>query len=305
MIRKYGCALGCAVSLAACSPEPAETTFAEPVFSATCDAPTALGATDVGLVDEIDETCLVAGSPHFRWLSHLSTPSPDRCYTAPDHVELAPDKALVVVTHLTTEFDLLATLEPLAEQYLACQAADPDVQVVYLENTSDRAFRYYVRDIPPDYTVFSNAGEVPFEIPTNRVSIIGGYYSLCFQNTVADVLIRWKGREDDLTVTIIAPLIYEGGISGLPDLASRPGILDLYRDQGGIVTLSQGLAFVRRAERAPFLAESVELALAFAVDRGGVRFPQHRVVLRYGGDELVVREHENADAPTLLIHFEG
>ena len=273
-------------------------------FAVSCRDPAALGPTDIGLTDEIDETCLEAGDPAFAWLGALATPSPGRCYTAPDRVELSADKALVLVTHLTTEFDRNAVLEGLAQQYLACQIADPEAEVVYLENTRDQAYRYYVRDLRPDYTVFSAAGEVPFAVPGHEVRIIGGYYSMCLQNTAADALIRMKGRDVDLTVTIVAPLIYTDGASGLADAASRPGLEALYRRQI-VVPLGRGLDYLSSDAQRSFLRAGVDLALAFARQRGQATFPNHRIEIRFREQTVVVQDQSDPLAPTLRFDFEG
>ena len=292
------------VATAGCGDDTVTEPIARTPFAVTCADPAPLGATDIGLVDEIDDSCLEAGDPAFEWRGFPHTPSPGRCYTAPERVELSTDKALVLVTHLTTEFDQNALLEPLAEQYLACQIADPAVQVVYLENTSDQQHRYYVRDLRPDYTVFSHAGEVPFDVPTNEVRIIGGYWSQCLTNTGPDALIRINGRDTDLTVKIVAPLIYTAGESGLADVANGPELTNLYLSQR-VVSLAEGLDYLTPDAQRSFLLRDIDLALRLARSRGQATFPNHRIELRFRGQSAVIQPQADPEAPLLLFEIEG
>lgn len=131
---------------------------------------------------------------------------PQHRYTPPDKVGLTGD-SVMIVAHASANYDARhATKRGLDEA--VGYAKKHRIPVVYLQDDSPPEY-YFMEDCQPDYWVFSEGGEVPFEVRPAHVYVLGGHLEKCMASTVNDILYSWaKQPRRDLTLTYLMDGIY-------------------------------------------------------------------------------------------------
>jgi len=85
------------------------------------------------------------------------------------------------------------------------------IPVIYLQDDTPAQF-YFTEDCNPDYWVFSQGGEISFEVPSSHLYIVGGHLELCLSAALHDILYQWAKRAPrNLTVTYLMDGIYSNG----------------------------------------------------------------------------------------------
>ncbi len=134
---------------------------------------------------------------------------PPRPFTDPSQVRIKGDSVLIVV-HASSKYDArLASKRGIDE---AVQfAKGKGIPVVFLEDESPEKF-HFTDDCNPDYWVFSEGGEVTFEVPARHLYIAGGHLELCLSVALHSILNQWARQPSrDATVTYLMDAIYSNG----------------------------------------------------------------------------------------------
>jgi len=118
----------------------------------------------------------------------------------------------MIVTHATSIHDArLATKRGVDEAIHF--AKSKQIPVIYLQDDSPEQY-YFMEDCYPDYWVFSEGGEILFDVRPSHVYVAGGHLEICLSSTLHDVLFAWaKQPKRNLTVTYLMDAIYSNGKS--------------------------------------------------------------------------------------------
>ena len=85
------------------------------------------------------------------------------------------------------------------------------IPVIYLQDDTPDEF-YFMEDCHPDHWVFSQGGEISFELTASHVYIVGGHLELCMSAALHDIIFQWSKRAPrNFTVTYLMDAIYSNG----------------------------------------------------------------------------------------------
>lgn len=147
---------------------------------------------------------LLALLPGFTWAV-----CPPHGFADPDHMRLTGD-AVMIVTHATSTHDARFATKRGVDEAVR-YARRMGMPVIYLQDDSPPQY-YFMEDCEPDYWVFSQGGEITFEIPPSNVYVVGGHLELCLAKTLNDVLETWAVQSPrNLTLTFFMDGIYSNG----------------------------------------------------------------------------------------------
>ncbi|MBE0615466.1 MAG: hypothetical protein IH604_17495 [Burkholderiales bacterium] len=134
---------------------------------------------------------------------------PPHKFAQPDQIRIKGDSVMIVV-HATSTFDSrISTKRGLDEAVRF--AKNMRIPVIYLQDDSPEQF-YFMEDCAPDYWVYSDGGEITFDVTPTHVYIAGGHLEICLSATLHDVLFQWAKRSPGhFTVTYLMDAIYSNG----------------------------------------------------------------------------------------------
>ena len=223
----------------------------------------------------------------------------------PAQVKLAGDSVMIVV-HASSTYDARFSTKRGIDEAVRF-AKSKKIPVVYLQDDSPEQF-YFTEDCAPDYWVFSEGGEVKFDVPPSHVYIAGGHLELCVSEALHAIFDQWARKTPrNLKVTYLMDAIYSSGKAVEPsypfyrDFArfldvvtyGRPGgehwpKLSLLETMGIIVREDHELEYIRKI-----------------LPRWDRTFPKtYRVEARLNGSVAkVLRSAPGWKPPTLLFHF--
>jgi hypothetical protein len=119
--------------------------------------------------------------------------------TEPSQVRLKGD-AVMIVTHSTSTHDARFSTKRGLDEAIRF-ARSNRIPVIYLQDDTPEAF-YFMEDCTPDYWVYSQGGEISFDVTPNHLYIVGGHLELCMSATLHNVLYQWARKAPrNLTVT--------------------------------------------------------------------------------------------------------
>jgi hypothetical protein len=129
--------------------------------------------------------------------------------TQPSQVRLDGDSVMIVVHQSSTYDARFSTKRGIDE---AVRFAKKNrIPLVYLQDDTPDEY-YFMEDCEPDYWVFSQAGEISFDVTPSHVYIAGGHLELCMAVALRDILQQWQKRSPrDFTVTYFMDAIYSNG----------------------------------------------------------------------------------------------
>lgn len=134
---------------------------------------------------------------------------PPHTLADPSQVKLKGDSIMIVVHASSTYDSRLATKRGLDDA--VAFAKDKGIPVIYLQDDSPQRF-YFMEDCNPDYWVFSQGGEISFDVAPTHLYIAGGHLEICLSAALHDVLLQWSIKPArDLTVTYFMDAIYSNG----------------------------------------------------------------------------------------------
>lgn len=133
----------------------------------------------------------------------------EQTLTLPDQVSLDSDSVLIV-THASAKFDSrFASKKGL--DIATSTAKTKGIPLLYLhDNPAEQD--YFTADCGPEYWVFSENGELGFQVMASHVYVAGGHLEQCLFRTAQDVIDSWSMQDErDLTLTFVMDAIYSSG----------------------------------------------------------------------------------------------
>ena len=127
----------------------------------------------------------------------------------PAQVRLDGDSVMIVV-HQSSTYDARFSTKRGIDEAVR-YAKQNRIPIVYLQDDTPDEY-YFMEDCHPDYWVFSQAGEISFEVAPSHVYIVGGHLELCMEVALADILMQWRKRTPkNFAVTYFMDAIYSNG----------------------------------------------------------------------------------------------
>jgi hypothetical protein len=156
---------------------------------------------------------MLARALHLLCLLLLAFPAWAACrnhtVTPPDRVSIAGDSVMIVVHQSSTYDARFATKRGVDEAVRFAKSRK--IPVIYLQDDTPDEF-YFMEDCYPDHWVFSQGGEITFQLTASHVYIVGGHLELCMSAALNDIIYQWSKRAPrDFTVTYLMDAIYSNG----------------------------------------------------------------------------------------------
>ena len=129
--------------------------------------------------------------------------------TKPSQVKIAGDSVMIVV-HQSSTYDARFSTKRGVDEAVRF-AKSKKIPVIYLQDDTPDEY-YFMADCHPDYWVFSEGGEITFDVTASHVYIVGGHLELCMSTALHDILDQWAKRPPrKFTVTYFMDAIYSNG----------------------------------------------------------------------------------------------
>lgn len=130
-------------------------------------------------------------------------------FAEPAKIKIEGD-SVMIVAHATSTHDARFASKRGIDEAVHF-AKSKHIPVIYLQDDTPGQF-YFMADCHPDYWVYSQGGEIGFDIPATHLYIVGGHLELCMSVALHDILYQWaKKPPRDLTVTYFMDGIYSNG----------------------------------------------------------------------------------------------
>lgn len=134
---------------------------------------------------------------------------PPHEFTAPADVKPNGD-AVLIVTHATSFHDARFSTKRGVDEAVR-YAKGRRIPVIYLQDDSPLEY-YFMGDCNPDYWVFSQGGELKFDVTASHVYIVGGHLEMCLSATLHDLIYQWsKQAPRNRQITYFMDAIYSNG----------------------------------------------------------------------------------------------
>ena len=247
---------------------------------------------------------LVAGAL-VGWTINGRAACPPHEFTAPEQVKPAGE-SLLIVTHATSFHDARFSTKRGVDEAVRF-ARERRIPVIYLQDDSPAEF-YFMGDCNPDYWVYSQGGELKFEVTASHVYVVGGHLELCLSATLHDLIYQWARQPPrNRQVTYFMDAIYSNGKLVEPtdpyygDFQRFMGVVTYGRPGGEHwpkLTLLETMGVILREEH--------ELDyLKQALPRWDRTFPaEYRIELQLNDSvKKVLRSAEGWRPPTVLFRF--
>ena len=144
---------------------------------------------------------------------------------------------LVLVTHPSKSFDPRLSSKRGTDELMRV-AKVKGWPSLYLKD-DDKIGQYFVDDCDPTGWVFSQDGELNFDLPAREVYVAGGHLELCLSRSLHDLILQWaKAPSQSRRITFVMDAIYsngkyfEEGKAGYDDLQKFFAVTN-YRRPGG------------------------------------------------------------------------
>ena len=130
-------------------------------------------------------------------------------FTDPAQIKLNSDSVLIV-THASATYDTRMSTKRGVDEAVN-YAKRKGIPVIYLQDKTPEE-EYFMADCRPDYRVFSQDGELPFEVKASHVYVVGGHLEQCLYRTLEGVINSWARQQiRDLSLTFLMDGIYSTG----------------------------------------------------------------------------------------------
>jgi len=134
---------------------------------------------------------------------------PPHAFAKAEQVKLKGDSVMVVV-HASSSYDARFSTKRGVDEAVRF-AKNNRIPVIYLQDGSPEQY-YFAGDCAPDYWVFSEGGELGFDVPPSHLYIAGGHLELCLSVAVHEILYQWSRKTPrNLKVTYLMDAIYSNG----------------------------------------------------------------------------------------------
>lgn len=130
-------------------------------------------------------------------------------FTDPSQVN-PNSNSILIVTHASATYDSRLSSKRGVDEAVS-YAKRKGIPVIYLQDKTPEE-EYFMADCRPDYRVFSQDGELPFEVKASHVFVVGGHLEQCLYRTIEGVINSWARQEiQDRTLTFLMDAIYSTG----------------------------------------------------------------------------------------------
>lgn len=134
---------------------------------------------------------------------------PEHRFSDPSKVVVKGDSVLIV-THASANFDARFSSKRGLDEATSF-AKRNNIPIIYLQDDSPNR-DYFMDECNPDYWVYSEGGELSFEVTPSHVYIAGGHLEKCLSVTLHDILYSWARQPPrNLTMTFLMDAIYSNG----------------------------------------------------------------------------------------------
>jgi len=118
----------------------------------------------------------------------------------------------MIVTHPTAKYDARLASKRGVEEAVRF-ARTKRIPLIFLADKGAAAGEHYlIDDCSPDYWVYSEDGEVRFDVRATHLYVVGGHLEVCLLNTLLDVLQKWARQpQQDRAVTYFMDGVYSNG----------------------------------------------------------------------------------------------
>jgi hypothetical protein len=225
--------------------------------------------------------------------------------TPPDQVRIADDSVMIVVHQSSTHDARFSTKRGIDEAVRFAKAHK--IPVIYLQDDTPDEF-YFMEDCYPEHWVYSQGGEISFEVTASHVYIVGGHLELCMSSALHDIIYQWSKRAPrDFTVTYLMDAIYSNGRMIEPtdpfytDFDRFMGIVTWGRPGGEHwpkLSLLETMGIIRREEHELDYIRKI-------LPRWDRTFPDNYRIAAKMNDSVtkVLRAAPGWHPPTILFHF--
>jgi hypothetical protein len=225
--------------------------------------------------------------------------------TPPDQVRIADDSVMIVVHQSSTHDARFSTKRGIDEAVRFAKAHK--IPVIYLQDDTPDEF-YFMEDCYPEHWVYSQGGEISFEVTASHVYIVGGHLELCMSIALHDIIYQWSKRAPrDFTVTYLMDAIYSNGRMIEPtdpfytDFDRFMGIVTWGRPGGEHwpkLSLLETMGIIRREEHELDYIRKI-------LPRWDRTFPSNYRIAAKMNDSVtkVLRAAPGWHPPTILFHF--
>jgi hypothetical protein len=235
-------------------------------------------------------------------IRRLSQPRADATRQGPHRRRLGDDRGAPVPSTYDARF---ATKRGVDEAVRLAKSRK--IPVIYLQDDTPDEF-YFMADCYPDHWVFSQGGEIRFEVTASHVYIVGGHLELCMSAALHDIIHQWSKRSPrDFTVTYLMDAIYSNGRM-IED--SDPFFADFERFMGIVtwgrpggehwpkLSLLETMGIIKREDHELDYIKKI-------LPRWDRTFPENfRVAVQMNGSvKKVLRAAPGWNPPTLLFQF--
>ncbi len=118
--------------------------------------------------------------------------------------------SILIVTHASGTYDSRLSSKRGVDEAIS-YAKTKGIPVIYLQDKTPEE-EYFMTDCRPDYRVFSQDGELTFEVKASHVYVVGGHLEQCLYRTIEGVINSWARQEiKDRTLTLLMDGIYSTG----------------------------------------------------------------------------------------------
>lgn len=116
----------------------------------------------------------------------------------------------MIVVHASSTYDARFSTKRGVDEAVRF-AKSKKIPVIYLQDDTPEQF-YFMDDCAPDYWVFSEGGEIRFDVPPSHVYIAGGHLELCVSASLNAILHQWAQKSArKIQVTYLMDAIYSNG----------------------------------------------------------------------------------------------
>ena len=153
------------------------------------------------------KTIITLGLTLYSGLAFASCP--EHKFTEPGKIRLDSDSVLIV-THASANFDARFSSKRGLDE-ATTYAKKRNIPIIYLHDDGPN-LDYFMDECNPKYWVYSEGGELSFEVTPSHVYVAGGHLEKCLSVTLHDILYSWaKQPKRNLTLTFLMDAIYSNG----------------------------------------------------------------------------------------------
>ena len=215
-------------------------------------------------------------------------------YADPSELQIDSDVA-VLMTHFTSRLDELYLTRPGLKK-LTQSCRQHKLPLIYLQEPHAPQHLYFHADCEPTAYIASDLGRFDFETrDLNHLVVAGGFYELCLDNTVKQIVENWSDikSQKELHITYVTDAIYSVASDCLDDVSNYATLRSWMSQQPSpTFLLSDALEQI----------QSRDAAWKFLAARWSKIPPRFGLHVRFRGEITAVR-FADPDYPTITVRY--